>query len=104
MIKLLFFNQSLMSIHKTHHTYNIALTKKQFENIYLKKFSSAASIVIVAGALVLWPPATSRALCLKSSILMSKPYNMESFDNQRVWLSCPGVCQKPFGLWSSLWQ
>ena len=27
MIKLLFLNHSLMSIHITHHTYNIALTK-----------------------------------------------------------------------------
>jgi hypothetical protein len=34
MIKLLFFNSSLMSIHTTHHTYNIALTKKPFENIF----------------------------------------------------------------------
>ena len=28
MIKLFFLNSSLMSIHITHHTYNIALTKK----------------------------------------------------------------------------
>jgi len=33
MIKLFFLIRSLMGIHITHHTYNIALTK-QFENIF----------------------------------------------------------------------
>ena len=32
--KIIIFNSSLMSIHITHHTYNIALTKKPFENIF----------------------------------------------------------------------
>ena len=36
-------NSSLMSIHITHHTYNIALTKKTiWKHFFLKKFSSAA--------------------------------------------------------------
>ena len=37
--KIIFFNQSLMSIHITHNTYNIAMTKKQFENIFILRNS-----------------------------------------------------------------
>jgi hypothetical protein len=45
MIKLYFKNSSLMSIHITHHTYNLQHCtdkKKPFEHFLLKKFSSAA--------------------------------------------------------------
>ena len=46
MIKLFFLNHSLMSIHTTHHTYNIALTKKQFEIIFFLRNSPVQPLTL----------------------------------------------------------